>query len=164
MCSTTKSPGGCARSSAATLRAWARARRQVPMWAELCFARATVVVALFLALSVGCGRSDQGRSEAAKVLRALEVVRAAPNETKRRPVEELAHAECSSPVVCDARDRCAEAYQHLARGTEAALRVKSELDRLEASPPIAPEKMAELSSALDLADSEINGAKTSLTR
>jgi hypothetical protein len=134
------------------------------MWAELCSARAPLVVASFLALSAGCGRSDPGRSEAAKVLRALEVVRAAPNETKRRPVEELAHAQCSSPVVCEARDRCAEAYQHLARGTEAALRVKSELDRLETSPPIAPEKMAELSSALDLADSEINGAKASLTR
>jgi hypothetical protein len=123
-----------------------------------------VVVGSFLVLATGCGRSDQGRSEAAKVLRALEVVRAASNEAKRRPAEELAHATCSSPIVCDARDRCAEAYQHLARGTEAAMRVKSELDRLETSPPIAPEKMAELSNALDLADSEIHGAKESLTR
>src|SRR5260221_9029710 len=48
-----------------------------------------------------CGRADQGRSEAAKVLRALEVVRAAPNEAKRTPADELAHEPCSSPGVCD---------------------------------------------------------------
>src|SRR5438270_997590 len=111
MCSTMKSPGGCARWSAGTRRACEPARRQLSMWAEHCSARAPLVVASLIAVSAGCGRSDQGRSEAAKVLRALEVVRAAPNETKRRPVEELAHATCSSPVVCDARDRCAEAYQ-----------------------------------------------------
>jgi hypothetical protein len=114
--------------------------------------------------SCGCDRSDRGRSEASNVLRALEVVRAAPNEAKRRPADELAREPCSSEVVCDARDRCAEAYQHLARGTEAAMRVKSELDRLETTPPIAAEKMGELSSALDLADSEISGAKAGLSR
>jgi hypothetical protein len=132
------------------------------MHAELRFLGARVFLGLVLGAASGCDRSDQGRSEASKVLRALEVVRAASNEAKRRPAEELAHEPCSSPVVCDARDRCAEAYQHLALGTEAALRVKSELDRLEATPPIAAEKMAELSNALDLADREINGAKTSL--
>ncbi len=109
-----------------------------------------------------CGRADQGRSEAAKVLRALEVVRAAPNEAKRRPADELAHEPCSSPVVCDTRDRCAEAYQHLARGTEAALLVKSELDKVENDGGAGPEKMAELSNALDLADREISGAKDSM--
>ena len=110
----------------------------------------------------GCGRSDQERSQAAKVLRALEVVRAAPNQAKLRPADELAHAPCSSPVVCGARDRCAEAYHHLALGTEAAQRVKDELDRLETTPPGPPEKMAKLSAALDLADREIGGAKDSM--
>jgi hypothetical protein len=116
------------------------------------------------AIIASCGRSDQDRSQAAKVLRALEVVRAAPNEAKRRPADELAHAPCSSPVVCGARDSCAEAYQHLALGTEAAQRVKDELDRLEMKPPVPPEKMAELSGALDLADREISGAKDSMRR
>jgi hypothetical protein len=114
--------------------------------------------------ALGCGKNDHDRSEAAQVLRALEVVRAAPNEGKRRPADELAHAPCSSPIVCGARDACAEAYQHLARGTEAALRVKGELDKLENKPPIPPEKMAELSNELDRADSEISGAKDSLRR
>jgi hypothetical protein len=118
-------------------------------------------LAAFVQLA-SCGKGDRERSEAAKVLRALEVVRAAPNEAKRRPADELAHEPCSSPVVCVARDRCAEAYQHLARGTEAALRVKSELDKVENGPAPAPEKMAELSSALDLADREISGAKDSM--
>jgi hypothetical protein len=119
-------------------------------------------VILLGAWFAACGKVDRERSEAAKVLRALEVVRAAPNEAKRRPADELAHEPCSSPVVCGARDRCAEAYQHLAVGTEAALRVKSELDKLENAPPVAPSKMAELSNALDLADREISGAKDSM--
>src|SRR5262245_21061424 len=114
--------------------------------------------------SLSCDRADHDRAEAARVLRALEVVRAAPNEAKRRPADELAHAACSSTIVCGARDSCAEAYQHLARGTEAALRVKSELDKLEDKPPIPADKMAELSSELDRADSEISGAKDSLRR
>ena len=121
-----------------------------------------VVFALLVAAIGGCGRPDRERYEAAKVLRALEVVRAAPNEAKRRPADELAHEPCSSPIVCGARDRCADAYQHLVRGTEAALRVKGELDDIENRPLMAPEKVAELSNALDLADREINGAKDSL--
>jgi hypothetical protein len=124
--------------------------------------RTHIVLSALAFASFACGRVDQDRSQAAKVLRALEVVRSAPNEAKRRPVDELAHEPCSSPIVCGARDRCAEAYQHLARGTEAALRVKSELDKLENQPPIGAEKMAELSSELDRADTEINGAKDSL--
>jgi Skp family chaperone for outer membrane proteins len=98
------------------------------------------------------------------VLRALDVVRAAPNEAKRRPADELASAQCSSPVVCSARDSCAEAYQHLARGTEAALRVKKELDKVENELPVSPAKMAELSNELDRADTEISGARDSLRR
>jgi hypothetical protein len=125
-----------------------------------CYSAVVFALAAGAALA-GC-RSDQDRSQAAKVLRALEVVRAAPNAAKRRPADELAHEPCSSPVVCGARDRCAEAYQHLAVGTEAAQRVKDELDRLEMQPPVPPEKMAELSGALDLADREISGAKDSM--
>jgi hypothetical protein len=121
-------------------------------------------LALAMATIAACGRGDQDRSQAAKVLRALEVVRAAPNQAKRRPADELAHEPCSSPVVCGARDRCAEAYQHLALGTEAAQRVKDELDLLETKPPVPPEKMAELSGALDLADREISGAKDSMQK
>ena len=128
-------------------------------------AELTRAVGLGLAIGAaftGCGRSGEERSQAAHVLRALEVVRAAPNQAKRRPADELAHQACSSPIVCDTRDRCAEAYRHLAIGTEAAQRVKDELDRLEMKPPVLPEKMAELSGALDLADREISGAKESM--
>ena len=92
------------------------------------------------------------------------MVRAAPNENKRRPAEELATTPCSSPIVCGARDNCAEAYQHLARGTEAALRVKNELDRIEKYPDAGADKMAELAGELDRADREIGGARDSLRR
>jgi hypothetical protein len=135
--------------------------------------RLTLLVGAIFAASLGCeSRADRDRYEASAVLRALEVVRGASNEAKRRPAEELAHTPCSSPIVCGARDSCADAYQHLASGTEAALRVKNELDRLEQSPAVrAPdagkseaEKMAELSNELDRADKEINGAKESMRK
>jgi hypothetical protein len=121
-----------------------------------------------LALGLGCGKGDRDRVEAGRVLRALEVVRAASHDNKRRPAEELATTPCSSPIICGARDSCAEAYQHLARGTDAALRVKNELDRIEKQMETQPEagadKMAELAGELDRADREIGGARDSLRR
>jgi hypothetical protein len=128
---------------------------------------AQLVFVLFsgaFAVTSGCGKSDRDRVEAGHVLRALEVVRSAPNENKRRPAEELATTPCSSPIVCGARDSCAEAYQHLARGTDAALRVKNELDRIEKQPEGGADKMTELASELDRADREIGGARDSLRR
>ncbi|HKQ71093.1 MAG TPA: hypothetical protein VJT73_17220, partial [Polyangiaceae bacterium] len=80
-----------------------------------------------------------------------------------RPADELARTPCSSPVVCGARDSCAETYQRVARGTEAALKVKSELDKLGDRLP-TPERKVELDAELDRADSEISGARESLTR
>jgi hypothetical protein len=115
----------------------------------------------------GCDRAaDRDRYEASAVLRALEIVRAAPNEAKRRPADELAQVPCTSPIVCGARDSCADAYQHLARGTEAAMRVKSELDQMEQHPPDAGanEKMTALSNELDRADKEISGAKDGMRK
>jgi hypothetical protein len=121
-----------------------------------------------VSLTASCGKDDRGRVEAGRVLRALEVVRAAPNENKRRPADELATTPCSTPVVCGARDSCAEAYQHLATGTAAALRVKNELDRMEGQmqkdPDAGADKMAELAGELDRADREIGGARDSLRR
>jgi hypothetical protein len=126
------------------------------------------VLAVAVAFGAGCDKSDRDRAEAGRVLRALEVVRAAPNENKRRPADELRTTPCSSPIVCGARDSCADAYQHLARGTDAALRVKSELDRLEkqieTQPEAGAEKMTELAGELDRADREIGGARDSLRR
>ena len=130
--------------------------------------RSTGVFVLLFTTAVaimGCGsKENRDRVEASLVLRALEVVRAASNENKRRPADELSTTPCSSPIVCGARDNCAEAYQHLARGTEAALRVKIELDRIEKQPDAEPSQMTELASELDRADREIGGAKDSLRR
>lgn len=119
-----------------------------------------------VAASAGCDKSDRDRIQAGHVLRALEVVRAAPNENKRRPADELATTPCASPVVCGARDSCAEAYQHLARGTDAALRVKNELDRIEkvVDTDAGAERMRELALELDKADREIAGARDGLRR
>jgi hypothetical protein len=129
-------------------------------------ALAAFSLAMAAATAVGCGKGDRDRDriEASHVLRALEVVRAASNENKRRPADELAMTPCSSPIVCGARDNCAEAYQHLALGTAAALRVKSELDRLEKLPDAEPSKITEVAAELDRADREIGGARESLRR
>jgi len=133
-----------------------------------------LAAAIASACAIGCERSaDRDRYEASAVLRALEVVRGASNEAKRRPADELAHTPCTSPIVCGARDACADAYQHLARGTEAALRVKSELDKIEQNPTdavgdagkaAAEDKMSKLAAELDRADQEISGAKESMRK
>jgi hypothetical protein len=74
----------------------------------------------------------------------------------------LAKVACTAPVVCEARDRCVEVYQHLARGMEAQERVAAELGKLEASPPIPKEKILELSAEVDRADREVDDAKAGL--
>jgi hypothetical protein len=117
-----------------------------------------------VANAYGCDQRERDRVEAGRVLRALEVVRAAPNEGKRRPAEELSHLTCTSPVICTARDSCADAYRHLALGTETALRVKDELDKLEREPKADRDKMSQLSTELDRADIEITGARESMLR
>jgi hypothetical protein len=119
---------------------------------------------LALGILASCKNDSRDRSDAGHVLRALEAVRSAPNEYKRRPADELAQVPCGSPIVCGARDNCAEAYQHLVRGTEAALRVKNALDHLEADPVLAESKKPELAAELERADREIGGAKDSLQR
>jgi hypothetical protein len=124
---------------------------------------AGLVFFAFLA-SCGWGEAERSRLEASRVLRALEVVRAAPNGGKRRPADELSSVTCTSPVICGARDSCADAYRHLAVGTETALHVKEELDKLEREPKADPEKMSKLSTELDRADTEITGARESMLR
>jgi hypothetical protein len=130
------------------------------------FLDGVTLFAALVATGSACDRGDRDRVQAGHVLRALEVVRAAPNENKRRPADELATTPCASPIVCGARDNCAEAYQHLARGTDAALRVKNELDRIEkvVDTDAGVERMRELGVELDKADREIAGARDSLRR
>jgi predicted RNase H-like nuclease len=123
-----------------------------------------ILCAAVLATAAACDNRSRDRNEAGKVLFALERVRAAPNEGKRRPADELSRAACSSPLVCGARDSCAEVYRHLAIGTETALRVKEELDKLEKEPAADPEKVGRLSSELDRADTEINDARDGMHR
>jgi hypothetical protein len=128
--------------------------------------RRSLLFAFVASLPIGaaCDRGDRERAEASNVLRALEVVRAAPNEGKRRPAEELARVTCSSAVVCGARDNCAEVFRHLAVGTEAALRVKRELDDLERKPSADTDAVKKLSGELDRADTEIESARSGMRR
>ena len=66
-----------------------------------------------------------------RVLRALEVVRAAPNETTPARRRASDHRLLVAHRLRRARQLRRGFHQHLARGTDAALRVKNELDRIE---------------------------------
>jgi len=119
--------------------------------------RGVLTLALAL-LAFGC--RDRGREEAVRVMRALEQVRAAPNDRKQTPVEALAMVPCSQPIVCAARDRCAGVYQHLAQAED---RMRGMSESLKHDPPRTTEAIAELSSQLDRAEAEVNGFRQELS-
>ncbi len=50
------------------------------------------------------------QKSAARVARAVEVLRQAPNEAKSAPLAELRKLGCAAPDVCAAREQCAAAY------------------------------------------------------
>lgn len=70
-----------------------------------------VVLALSLLLLGACSsRDDEAKISAARLSRAIAVVRDAPNDAKAGPLAELAKLPCAAPEVCDTRDACAKAY------------------------------------------------------
>jgi hypothetical protein len=117
---------------------------------------AVLVVALPLSVAA-C--STRGRDEAAAVMRALDVVRDAPADQKQAPAEALARVPCSLPIVCEARDRCAGVYRHLA---DAERRMHAIKERLSQDPPKSAEAIAELTDQLARAEIELDGFEQEL--
>lgn len=68
--------------------------------------------ALALALLVACSaREGAEQKSAARVARAVEVLRNAPNQMKKEPLAELGQLQCVGTDVCATRDACRSAYQ-----------------------------------------------------
>jgi hypothetical protein len=61
---------------------------------------------------LGCAsqKDAAARKSAARVARAIEVLRGAPNPAKADVLRELAKVPCESPEACRARDACVGAY------------------------------------------------------
>jgi hypothetical protein len=55
-------------------------------------------------------REIDEQQSAARVARAIELVREAPNAAKAGPLTDLANVSCIGAEVCKARDACAAAY------------------------------------------------------
>ena len=73
------------------------------------FAGATVAFACLL-LACASKKEADARQSAARVARAMEVLRGAPNPAKAAALRELAKVPCESPEACAARDACVDAY------------------------------------------------------
>jgi hypothetical protein len=122
--------------------------------------RDRTVAALALAFSLlAAACRPTGREEAARVLRALGLLRDAPADRKQVPAEALAKLPCSFAVVCSARDRCASVYRHLAdaEGQMQAMKEKIALD-----PPRTARAIGELTEQLDRAEVEVEGFRREL--
>lgn len=65
---------------------------------------------LLLSLAACSDRDAQAKQSAARVARAIELVREAPNAGKGAVLPQLGAAACAAPDVCQTRDRCRAAY------------------------------------------------------
>lgn len=66
---------------------------------------------LLLGLAACSDHDVQVKQSAARVARAIELVREAPNAGKRAVLPQLGQAACAAPDVCQTRDRCRAAYE-----------------------------------------------------
>jgi hypothetical protein len=64
----------------------------------------------WLLLACASKKETDVRQSAARVARAVEVLRGAPNRAKAEALRELAKVPCESAEVCAARDACVTAY------------------------------------------------------
>jgi hypothetical protein len=103
---------------------------------------------------------SSGREEAAGVMRALDLLRDAPADQKKAPVDALARVPCSLPIVCAARDRCAGVYRHLA---DAEARMQAMREHISRDPPKTAPAVAELNDQLDRAAVEVDGFRLELS-
>lgn len=77
----------------------------------ICVAR-LVACATLACLLLACASEKEAdvRRSAARVARAVEVLRGAPNPAKADALRALAKVPCESPAACATRDACVAAY------------------------------------------------------
>jgi hypothetical protein len=94
------------------------------------------------------------RQSAARVARAMEVLRGAPNRAKAEALRELAKVPCESPEACTARDTCVAAYT-----THVEALALTEAAKLQASEGRA----AEAAKVLGAAEQKLSEASTKVS-
>jgi hypothetical protein len=107
---------------------------------------------LALALCASCaGEEEQElRREAARVSRAVDVLRAAPNTQKSPRLAALQATACQAQDVCDTKQACVVAYQHhlaAIAGTRAASHAVNAEEALSPDAARAAAELAERSEA-----------------
>ena len=118
--------------------------------------RSALILSWLLPL-LGCADS-KGKSEASQLARLVDSVRAAPNDQKRAPFDQLRAFNCTAPDVCAARKACLESFEHHVRGIE----LTSELQkRVSASKPgaLSDEERQDLGRKLLEANIELDQGK-----
>src|SRR5687767_13520953 len=76
------------------------------------------------------------RAEASRVYRAVEVLRQAPHDAKRAPLEALAKTPCTEKQVCATKDLCHRAYSLHVSAADALAAVRREVSR--SGDPVSP--------------------------
>jgi hypothetical protein len=74
-------------------------------------ARLAALLALPCSLACSSGRDAEEQKSAARVARAIEVLRNAHNQTKAGPLADLGKLSCVGRDVCATRDACQVAYR-----------------------------------------------------
>ena len=117
----------------------------------------STLLALVLVVA-GCGRSEESL-EAARVARAIDVVRDAPNDPvdgRKQLLDKLEAEPAKGALAIAARDACVKAYRPFVEGQQLEARVRAQL----AGPPeqIDAGVLVELASA----ETKLNEAKAAM--
>ncbi len=96
----------------------------------------------------GCSHDKE---EAAAVLRAVEVYRAAPDEDKTAAVEKLRAVACSNAEVCAAKNECMQMAEPTASALKTKIEAKHLLDDAKGDAGASLEDLAALPERLDAA-------------
>ena len=115
-----------------------------------------VACATLGSLLFGCPSKKEAdaRQSAARVARAIEVLRGAPNPAKAEALRELAKVGCESPEACLARDACVAAYT-----THVEALALTQAAKLQASEGQA----AQAAKVLGAAEQKLSEASTKVT-
>lgn len=112
----------------------------------------TAILGTLTAGSFGCGRGEAA-VEASRVVRAIELLRAAPNAEKSEPLRALLREPCSVEALCHLIKTCSDAYGIHLRALDAQRALRHALE----TPGAANSASLEL---VGQAERDLNRART----
>ena len=95
------------------------------------------MIAVCALTALACEADAEREQQAARVLRAVETLRAASGPDRPRLIEELERCDCADKALCEVKTACAAAYKRLVRADALTADAKRLLD---AKPKSAAEK------------------------